>query len=394
METISLNKLLGTKVKKLYSGSELMFVYELSKYTMEILDSILELEDVQVIKELRKSEYFSYVYGKGLDLNYEPNDKELVDTSEISRKFFNSDLHGVVFEKQTDKEWVYNYNTDRTANLVLNRYNRSAGYVSLYAYMIVKFFAEGKPVPKLKLVNSSPKQEELEYVDILILKQFGNKFLQDKVDIEYSREVVTQPEWEAYVVYHRQLGYMTSESKTADKIKYITRNFEVGDVVLYYKTEKAIKSKTIRKLVCCYPAVITDINKTWMKLVYYPDIATKLTRRRELERAEELCGGEYQYSHEDYNRFSACELTLDYINLGVDLLLYLEDEFILSLEDGIDKFDQYLVDKNGIEGLYKLGTIDTVYAVFEDRGVEYNKEKFLATHFKKGKPIYDKVLGR
>lgn len=393
MGKINLSELLGVKIRKVYSGSELLFLYELSKYCRELLDKDLSLANIQVPKELRKGEHFAYLYHKGIEFNISVNIDELVDIVEVSRKFFNSDLSGIVYEKKDNDEWVYDYNTNRTANLVLNKYNRSAGYVSLFAYMLVLHYKEGKTLPKLVLKNTSHKQEELEYVDILILKNFGNKWLQNLVDIEYSKEVVTQPEWEAYIMYHRQLGYMNEEVKASDKMKYINKNFKVGDVVLYYKTEKAIKSKTIRRLLNCHPAVVREIDNKNIKIEYYPDITTLLTRRRELERAEEICGGEYKYSPEDYSRFSSCPITLNYYSMGVDLLLYLEDEFILTPQNGVDSFEQYLVDSNGIEGLYKMDTLNTIYTVFEDRKVNYNKEKFLTTYFKKEKPIYDKVLG-
>lgn len=393
MEYLALSELLGQKVRKVYSGSELMYLYELYKYTEEIMGKRLNFEDIQIVKELRKSDYFSYVYSKGLNFNYEPEENELVDITEISRKFFSSDLSGIVFESQTPDIWVYDYNTDRTANLVLNKYNRSAGYVSLYAYMVVSAYFNNEKIPKLCLRNSSPKQEELEYVDVLVLQNFGNCLLKNKIEIQYSKDVVTQPEWEAYVMFHRQLGYMSSEIKPIDKYKYFLKNFVVGDIVLYYKTEKSIKSKTIRRLINCYPAVIREINKFGIKIEYYPDITTALTRRRELQKAEEICGGEYRYSHEDYTRFSSCSLTLDYYNIGVDLLLYLEDEFLLTPQNGVDTFEQYLVDKNGIEGLYHLDTLNNIYAVFEDRHIAYNKESFKNKFFKKEKPIYDKVMG-
>ena len=70
METISLNELLGLKIKKIFSGSELMFLYELNRYSKEILKKELDLEDVSIVKELKKCDYFSYVYTKGLDVNY------------------------------------------------------------------------------------------------------------------------------------------------------------------------------------------------------------------------------------------------------------------------------------------------------------------------------------
>lgn len=394
MDCIRLSELLGQKMKKVSSGSEILFLYELSKYTQEILGKTLDFEDIQLIKELRVSEYYSYVYSKGLNLNYKPLDSELADITEVSRKFFNSDLSGIVLKEQTDTQWVYNYRTNTRANLILNQYNRSAGYVSLYCFMLVSYYKLGKKAPLLVLENTSPKQEEMEYVDLLILMNFGSELLKDKVKIIFSKETVIQPEWEAYIMYHRQLGYMLSESKVMDKCKYVFKNYDIGDVVLYYKTDKAIKSKTIRKLMSCHPAVIRCMTRNSITLNYYPDVSTFLTRKRELENAEAVCGGEYRYSPEDYRRFDSCEVTLDYYNTGVDTLFFTEDEYVLHPLNGVDKFKQHLIDENGVEGVYELDTLNTIYAVFEDRGVKYNREKFLNKYFKKEKPIYDQVTGR
>lgn len=393
METITLNDLLGVKVKRIYSGSELMFIYELNKYAKEILNKEIDFSDIQLVRELWNSPYYEYVQNKGIELqNLHINSG--TNLVEIDRLFFHDDLSGVVFESQDEEEWVYNYHADRNANLVLNKYNRSGGYVSLYAYMLINFYKMGERCPILHLKNTSPKQEELEYVDILILMSFGNCFLKDKVKITYSRDVVVQPEWEAYVIYQRQLGYMLEEKSPSEKYKYVIKNYSVGDVVLYYKTEKSIRSKTIRKLISCYPAVIRGITTTGIILEYYPDISTSLTHQRELEAAEAACNGEYRYSFEDYRRFSTCTITLDYYNLGIDLLFYLEDEFILEPQDGVDRCKQYLRDADGIEQVYMLGTLDTIYAVFEDRGIKYNKDKFKEKYFKKNKPIYDEILKR
>lgn len=391
MNFISLDELLGVQIKKLCSGSELMFVYELAKYTKMLLNKELDLRNIQVVKELLGSDYIAYLESKGINFHIGTIDSTR-DLSEIERKFFNEDLSGIVFESQTDDMWIYSYTTDKTANLVLNRYNRSAGYVSLYAYMVVQFYLEGKKCPILCLRNTSPKQEELEYVDILILKNFGNCLLKDKVIIKYSRDVVNQPEWEAYVMYQRQLGYMLNETTPLDKYKYMVKNYMVGDVVLFYKTEKSIRSKTIRRLTNCFPAVIRSITRNGIIVEYFPDITTRLTHQRELEEAERLCGGEIHYSFEDYKRFSSCSLSLSFYNLGVDLLLYLEDEFILKPQNGVDTFRQYIKNKDGIEGVYNLGTLDTIYAVFEDRKIKYNKERFLELYFKNEKPMYEKII--
>lgn len=394
METIRLSELLGQRMKKVCSGSEIIFLYELSKYTKDILHKTLDFEDIQIVKELRVNEYYSYIYSKGLNLNYTPLESELVDISEVSRKFFNSDLSGIVLKEQTDTQWVYNYRTNTRANLVLNQFNRSAGYVSLFCYMLVTYYKLGKKLPLLVLENTSPKQEEMEYVDILILQNFGNEFLKDKVKIIFSKDVVIQPEWEAYIMYHRQLGMMNRECSVAEKFKYLMKNYDTGDVVLYYKTDKAIKSKTIRRLMNCHPAVITYITRTSIGLRYYPDTTTALTQKRELQRAEEVCGTGFKYSPDDYTRFITCDVKLDLFDTGIDTLFYTEDEYLLRPINGTDTFEQYLVDKNGIEGVYQMDTINTIYAVFEDRKVKYDKERFLNRYFKKEKPIYDMVKGR
>ena len=394
MDTIRLSELLGQRFKKVQSGSELIFLYELSKYTKEILGKTLDFEDIQLIKELKVNEYYSYVYSKGLNLNYTPLESELVDIGDVSRKFFNSDLSGIVLAEQNDEKWVYNYRTNTRANLVLNQFNRSAGYVSLFAYMLVTYYKLGKKLPMLVLENTSPKQEEMEYVDILILQNFGNEYLKGKVEIKFSKDVVIQPEWEAYIIYHRQLGYMNAEVKAVDKFKYILKNYDIGDVVLFYETDKAIKSKTIRRLMNCHPGVITGITKNYVRVTYYPDVQTLLTTKRVLQNAEEICGGDFKYSPEDYSRFIVCDIKLDYFDMGIDTLFYTEDKYLLHPLNGTDTFKQHLVDKNGVEGVYEMDTLNTIYAVFEDRKVKYNKERFLSKYFKKEKPIYDVVLGR
>lgn len=398
MQYITLEELTGLKVKKILSGSELLYLYELYKYCKQILNMVLTIEDAQVIKEVIQGEHFAYVYRNcDINLNYYPKEGEsLADYSETERKYFNGDLSGIVFEKQTNEEWVYSYHTDRSANIVLNGYNRSAGYVSLYAYMVVLSYKEGRKVPKLRLKNLSHKQEEMEYLDILILRDYGNKFLKGKVEIEFSRDFVVQPEWEAYIMYNRQLGYMLKESSLAEKRKYMLKEFEVGDVVLYYQTDKTIKSKTIRKLVSCYPGVIRSIGDESFKITYYPLIENYLTRKIKLEEAQEKANiPGFKYTHEDFEMFPESEVILDYIDTGIDKLFYTEDSFIMKLRDGNDKFNIYLEDKEGQIQEVEVGTIDLVYTVFEDRGVKYNKTKFLKQYFPRGKePIYTKITGK
>lgn len=391
MKYITLSELLGYKIRKIQTGSELLLIYELNKYCNLLLDAKLTIEDTTIVREVILGEHFAFVYNNtNMNLNYEKGQEEfLADYKSTSRKYFTRDVLGVVFAKKDDNIWVYRYDTDRDANLIMNGYDRSAAYVSLYAFMVVSCFRDKKPLPKLRIESTNHDQPEMEYVDLLILQYYGNKLLLNKVEIQYGYKILVQPEWEAFIMYNRQLGYMLTESNAQEKFKYAQKHFKVGDVVLYYKKDKKVQTKSIRKLLECYPAVIDNITKEGIKLTYYPIIETRLTRRRKLEEVERSLKDDFKYSIEDYLNFPKCELFLDYADLGVDVLSYVEDFMILKLMKGTDTTIQHIVADKNEEKSVELDTLNTIYAVFEDRGVKYNKERFLELHFKKEKPIYD-----
>ena len=78
MDKISINDLLGVKIKKIYSGSELIFFYELSKYSKELLNKEIDFGEITVIKELRNSDFCQYLYNKGFDINFDLTSDDMV----------------------------------------------------------------------------------------------------------------------------------------------------------------------------------------------------------------------------------------------------------------------------------------------------------------------------
>ncbi len=392
MANIKLSRL-GLKGNKVYTGSELLFLYSLSRYTKEVMNKDLDLSEIDIAPELLKSSYFSFVYSEGINFGLKIADKDIVDYSDIDRLSFKSDLTGVKFEKQTDKEWVYKLTTDSAANSILNQYNKSAGYLALLAYVTVVYAKKNKKRPILHIINTEHKQDELEYVDLLVLTNYGNKWLEESVKIDFSALTVVQPEWEAHLMYYEQLGYRDIVYTKYDKEKFVKKNLKVGDVVLVYKTAKPVKYKRTRRLQSCNPAVIRGIDKNLVVIEQYSNINTLLTYKREIESAEEKFDG-YKYTVEEIEKFPSFINSFSYLDFGIEHIFNAEEIYILKAQDGRDVFSEHLVDSNGVEGVYTMGALDKIYAVFEDRGVSYDKEHFLLTHFKNKKPIYDKVLGR
>lgn len=394
MSVVGLNDLLpiSGRVRKIQTGSELLLAYELGKYAKKMMGLELSLTDVTIAKELLNGEHFSFVVTNGLDVGFVPKREDLIDYSDSAKYFFKNTVEGVAFKSETPEEVVYEFAHNIPANRILHNEDRSAAYVSLVAYLMVKSKFEGVPMPRLVIDHENYSQMELEYVDLFVLKKYGNKILQDLVEVKYSNAWEYQPEWEAFLIHHRQRGLMNTEYTMTEKFKHLRKNFEVGDVVLLYERTKGAKGKTINRLLRCRPAVIRYFDQTQIKLSYYPIVATKFTRRKELgdvamDFASE--GKESIYTTDDYERFITVNETSSLTEIGIGPCTFIEQKFIIKPLDD-DGTTQYFRTENGMDMLW-LSTLDTIYAVFEDQGVDYNRDKFLQTYFhsKNRVPVYE-----
>lgn len=394
LSTVSINELLpvGEKIRKIQTGSELLLAYELSKYSKIMLDKHLSLSDISISKELQNGEHFSFVVTNGLDVGFVPARDTLVDYSKNARYFFEGTVTGVALKKDTEQEVVYSFEHDVNANQVLHGENRSATYVSLLAYLMVRSKRDGVQMPKLVIDHANYNQQELEYVDLFILKSYGNGLLKNRVEVRYSDAWGFQPDWEAFVIKNRQLGLMNAEYTSTEKYKYMKKNFQVGDVVLLYHRTKGAKGKTINKLQYCYPAVIRYFDQNTVKLTYFPMVTTRLTHLMELEEVAQTFedeGKESIYTHDDYERFTVLTETMSMTEVGVGSCTFTETQFFIEPVDS-DGSTQYLETPTGRDRLW-MSTLDTIYAVFEDRKVEYNKDRFLQKYFhsKNRVAVYD-----
>jgi hypothetical protein len=392
---ITLNEFIPLdSLKEITTGSELLLAYELGKYAKEMLGKELSLSGVNISKDLLSGEHFSFVVNNGLDVGFEPDRTELADYSRNAQYFFTKKADGVDLRKETKNEVVYSFEHNTEANHTRN--NRSAAYVSLVAYLMVNSKHDGAQMPKLIIDHETYTHQNLEYVDLFILKNHGNEILKDLVEIKYSQLNEVQPDWEAFVMYHRQKGLMDREYSITEKFNHVKENFEVKDVVLYYERVKPTSSGTIKKLTACYPAVIREINENSIKLSYYPIIQTRLTRHMELAEIDQNFEDEEResiYTKDDYERFDIRNETIQLAEIGVDTCTWIEQSFFIKPID-FDGSEQTFKTKDGVVTVW-LSTLDAIYAVFEDRGInDYNKEKFLRTYFQPSnrQPVYDQYV--
>lgn len=393
MESIKLKDILpqGKRLKRVVNGSELLFIYELDKYTKQFLGKKLCLEGVTILKSLQKEKLFNFVVHQGLDVGFEVDRSILKSYGSIAKSLFTDTVEGIVLKEDSVDVVHYDFNTAPRENRKLNGDNRESAYISLVAYIIVKAYEEGRTIPKIVIGTDNYVIVNLEYHHLYILSQYGNRVLEGVVDYKGSNDKI-QVDWESYVMLQRQKGLMCRPYTPSDKMKYIKkRDFKVGDVVLLYNRTKCTKGNTIAKLESCYPAIIDSIGASEIQLRYYATVETSLTRYMKLMEAEEELDSKENslLVGDDFDRFVPCKDVYDLTSIGIEGYTYDETTFILSPLDQ-DGSHQWLSNSKGQDYVW-LSTLDTIYAVFEDRGVEYNREDFLDKYFRsKGRvPTYE-----
>ena len=389
LETILLNDILKTPIKRIESGSELVLVHELDKYSREMLGKELKLGTVKINKDLFGSAEFSYVVHNGLDTGLDVAKEDLVNYK--GTDFFLRTVEGVHLNLETPEKVEYEYDSDTAANSFMHGDNRSRAYVSLVANFMVKAYKDGlDDYPNFVFNSPTYSIVSKEYSDLYILSEYGNRILKDKVELLNSASHKATP-YESFVTYKRQLGYMNRPYLAGEKFKYLKKNFELGDVVVLYSLKKGAQGIQFRELSSAYPAVITAMDETKISLTYYPTVETRLTRAVKLSDAEDILQDEGKpgiYTEDDVDAFFESVETYPLTSIGIDNMTFNEDVFFI-VPGRFDGSYQYVRTQYG-QSYVHMDTIETIYAVFEDRKVRYNKERFLEMYFKDETPLFDK----
>lgn len=370
------------EIKKIATGSELLLALEISRVMQKLTNDIVSAENCTIDKELLGKQYFNHCIKNGLIVN---DEYESQVGQDIGQNFFDKDITGVKFVKQDENEWVYAHSASEFKNRVImleSTYN-GRGYVALMAYVIVYNYLHNT---RVRLVINQGPVQEFEYAELAILQQMGNKLLEseDVLELHYEDKMVP---WEAYRLMHIQKGMMCREYSANEKYKLCKRLYEPGDIVLRYEKERGGKTTGNARLASCYPAVINGISTRGLMLTYYTMTETKLSRVRNIEKLKSN-----MYNIADKENFPVCHEILEWNRVGVAGMTFNEKVFItdVTTDDGTY---QILSDGEKEEEVF-LNTAETIYAVFRDRGVECNIEKFKKQFFGNRVPKYDEYMVR
>lgn len=382
-------------IEEFKTGSELLLAYELEKYTKLMLpedEKKLSLKGIKVSEALTATEIFRFVTQKGLEL-----DTEIINSSKEKipmSKYYSANLFRPLPVALTDNEnsLIFNVASDDERNSAFSNPNRSFVYISLVAYIWVKSRAEKRPIPKLIIDHNDYKHIDREYSELQSLLE--RKILTDEI-FQLNSSFNTDP-WEAFVNEKRKVGLMEEKSMSSDKYAHLKNKYEVGDVFLRYTRKKRDVEDKVGVLTSCYPAIIRGYDQHKIRLEY---ICTTETRRTEYERVKKFLEGIKdkslvgEFSAHDFVMQGAYRKTeiIDYDEIGIGDCLYDERIFVIPLVKG-DNTSQVLERISGekIQLLEEqFDTLDTIYAVFKDRGILFGEKRFLDTYFQDRTPKWN-----
>lgn len=271
-------------------------------------------------------------------------------------------------------------------------------YVCLFARVMVDNYLN-KTSYKLIVRQDGASIEEDEYSALISLRKYGNKFGEKYMELDYidTNTAADDREWNAYCWEHRQHGLMASYKSNvysaSEKLGWFQKNNNrVGDVVLLIKRKPSKTETAVNKnRQNCYLAVITGLDTKGVTLQYVPRAETQLTQRKYIEDTIRRHGHSI-YSEADKYKFVPCNVNFPWGQIGVDGYSSKEYWLILPLLNE-DCMPQWLTDGQK-DYLVNLDTLDTVYAVLEDRGIKYEKGRFLNRYFKNRTPVYDDYRAR
>ena len=222
-------------------------------------------------------------------------------------------------------------------------------------------------------------------MQVVILMCYGNKLGKDLVEIENCE--LGQAEWTAYTVMQQQYNRMLRSATNHEKYEWlIEQGVQSGDILLLYTIGSAEGNR--RELQSCKIAIVRALSDCKIDLDVIGSSELVLTQ---IERVSQTDFKDRTY--EDYTRFYRNETTYNLGSVGVEYLTF-EEDVMLMLPMHDDSSVQVMIvptDSGSWElGHVELDTIETIYAVLENRRINYNKERFLSKYFPDTVPFYER----
>lgn len=400
---IFLNSLLPKPIKKIETAAELVLAVALNDYAHKYLNDRVSCGSVRVAKTLVGQEVYAYAWDTACHptiLGFHADDKEPESRAYNTKwcPYIMQIMDSMVIDYAPDK-WYFSLLNSLSDNIHIRTGATPYNYVYLVAKWLMYRYMNKGVTPRLVVDQDGYTLQSKEYAALISLKKWGNKLFEDDnlLTLEYVDDDDTDSEWVAYFEEKRSRGMAGTGGarySAKEKINYLTNvlKFNVGDIMLLYR-RKASKNNgdVTRNVIAVYPAVIMQIDSNNITLSYCTQIDTKLTRKHHLDLLK-LNGANSIYTKQDYLRFEESYKSFSWHKVGIEG--YSTDESYILIPPIADDSTRQWLNDGQYDVEVELNTLETIYAVYEDRKLKYDKARFLARYFSNSVPIYEQYRQR
>ena len=360
-------KTCGKKIEVIQTGTECDFIGNLAYFYKKLLGEDVELD--VAINPLIGADYINRM----LDLGVVAADR-VKQGYKYSLFRRNPEVVTSFVIKQSPTDWYFDIHFSTFDNTTVTESNGN-GYIPLIAYFLINKLLDNSK-GKLHLQTRGKAGDSISYMQVVILMCYGNKLGKDLVEIENCE--LGQAEWTAYTVMQQQYNRMLRSATNHEKYEWlIEQGVQSGDILLLYTIGSAEGNR--RELQSCKIAIVRALSDCKIDLDVIGSSELVLTQ---IERVSQTDFKDRTY--EDYTRFYRNETTYNLGSVGVEYLTF-EEDVMLMLPMHDDSSVQVMIvptDSGSWElGHVELDTIETIYAVLENRRINYNKERFLSKYF-------------
>lgn len=395
---IYLNSLLPKPIKKIETAAELILAVALNDFAVKYLKEEVTCGSVRVNKDLQSQEVYAYAW----DTAYHPSVLHFhADDKAPEKRAYNTKwcqyimqvIDGLTLE-YTPERWYFSFLLNLADNIHIRTGATPYNYVYLVAKWLIYRYMKKTETPCLVIDQDGYTLQTREYAALISLKKWGNKLFEDDnlLTLEYVDDDDTDSEWVAYFEEKRSRGMVGTGGvrySAKEKIHYLTNvlKYNVGDIVLLYRRKASKNNGDItRNVIAVYPAVIMQIDNDNITLSYCTQIDTKLTRKHHLDLLK-LNGANSIYTKQDYLRFEESYKSFSWHKVGVEG--YSTDESFIIIPPIADDSTRQWLNDGQYDVEVELNTLETIYAVYEDRKLKYDKARFLARYFGDKVPVYE-----
>lgn len=388
-------------------GSEVYYLCEIGRYLKNQGKGGLSVNGVIFDDCLKTSVYWNYFRyasenGYLVDLG-ELREELAISESEFENydlsRYFTTDLDkeniAELFDEATQDcfKWTSsarNPLVSQKNNLVIVGTYRNQAIVSLIAMVAVTRVLTGFPKELTVDLTDSFTYLQMSTADIILLRD-KTEALQSWVTVTIDNEL--QNTYQAWVFEQREKGYMLKFCPLEEKKVYMNKlGFEPNDIVFLYERTSTKQDDTVRQIDSCKLAKIISIDGDGVSFDIINTVVTKLTAQKKYDNYPYAV--KQMYKDKSYLKYHTTRRKIQWLSLGIDNRMYMEDYFISDLNK--DDFQDLWVERE-IDGVHeecqlRLDVLNAVYWILKDRQVSFNEEKFLDTYFKDKLPLYTQYM--